>query len=131
MCDPQIVAVKEAIEHGYHEAVGFTLTDRAQCLDLLIQFTSRHSLKDQTKIFFILEDLVELDDRGVVDLSHELDLVLKADKIIIGKLFFLHKLDGYCFSSFSIHGQSDCREGSLANFILDLVLLLHHSSSKF
>ena len=46
MCDAELVAVEEAIEDGNKEAVDFLLSEVAECLDLVVQFTSSHSLQD-------------------------------------------------------------------------------------
>ena len=57
--------------------------------DMFVQFSSLQVFQDQVDVFSIAIDCVEIDDIGVLDMPHDMDLFFKGYR-----LFFIHFLPG-------------------------------------
>ncbi len=87
------MAVFDGVDDGSNGIRGLLLGVVFLVDDAIEEFAAGHELEDEVDVVFILEDLVELDDVGMVDLRNErliclaedLDLVLQRQLVVLAQ----------------------------------------------
>ena len=89
------IAMLQSLDELKHDLSGLTLTEwLASCRDLLKKLATRAQLHAKVNVLVVIIGFVVLDDVGVIDLLHDLHLVLQADEILGLQLALINHLDG-------------------------------------
>lgn len=87
MNDPAFMQVADGVNHWADHATGFHLGVDFLLADFLVELSPREEFEDEVDVFVVSEVIVELDDVGVADAFHDVDLPFQQDL-----LFFVHLL---------------------------------------
>ena len=81
--DSHLVAVADRVDDGFHVFPHLRLREFCFLTNVWVEFSSRHVLQYKTYCIFLLIDLVDVDDRGVVQSDEHVDLVLGFENFVV------------------------------------------------
>jgi len=124
-----LMAVVDALEYLLHEDGSITLREFASLENLIEKFTSLADLGNEVVSLLILEELVHLDDVGVIDLLENVDLVEEHALLILVHIALSQDLDGPLGVRLSVHTKTHLTESASSEDLANSVKVSEFSLS--
>ena len=119
--DSQLVDVLHSIDQLLEKLAGFELCEFFLRDDVFEEFPPNSVLCDEVDVFFCFYDLVQLNDVGVANLSHDLDFAVEAVLIgFVGDFTFLYDFEDNLLVGELVFGDLDFAEGAHSNLFAEL-----------